>query len=65
MLKIFIRDVNDNNPIFDEKQYEFAVQENCGPGVIVGRVKATDMDSGNFGTAGIRYTKLTGSISDL
>lgn len=64
-LKIFIRDVNDNAPIFDEKQYDFSVLENSDIGTVVGQVRAIDIDSGNYGTEGIRYTKLTGSISKL
>lgn len=51
--------------MFDEKQYDFSVLENSDIGTIVGQVKAIDIDSGDYGTAGIRYTKLTGSISKL
>lgn len=57
--------MNDNAPIFDEKQYEFSIMENSDVGTVVGQVKAIDIDSGDYGTAGIRYTTLTGSISKL
>lgn len=39
--------------------------ENSDAGTVVGQVKAFDIDSGDYGTAGIRYTALTGSISKL
>lgn len=39
--------------------------ENSDVGTVVGQVKAIDIDSGDYGTAGIRYTTLTGSISKL
>lgn len=64
-LKIFVRDSNDNFPEFEKPMYEFTVAENCGSGTIIGRVKATDRDGGSFGTKGIRYTNLGGSIAHL
>lgn len=64
-LKIFIRDANDMAPLFSKQIYEFSVQENSQAGTLIGKVQATDPDSGNFGTYGIRYTKLTGSIASL
>ncbi|KAJ9587165.1 hypothetical protein L9F63_019319, partial [Diploptera punctata] len=42
-----------------------SVQENSGVGTTVAWVQALDEDSGNYGSQGIRYTSLGGSISDL
>lgn len=64
-LKIYIRDSNDNVPLFSKQVYEFSIPENSGVGTLIGKVQAVDPDSGNFGTHGIRYTKLTGSIATL
>ncbi len=64
-IRIFIRDSNDNSPEFDEQYYEFGVLENSGVGTFVGKVLASDKDSGNYGSDGIRYTHLGGSISHL
>lgn len=38
------------------------VSEALAPGDIIGAVHATDQDSGRFGSQGIRYTHITGSI---
>lgn len=64
-IRIFVRDSNDNFPEFTRSVYEFGVLENSGVGTIIGRVQATDKDSGMFGTKGIRYTSLGGSIAHL
>lgn len=64
-IRIFIRDSNDNFPEFDEQYYEFGVLENSGVGTVLGKVHATDRDSENYGSDGIRYTHLGGSISHL
>ncbi|XP_073991281.1 cadherin 88C isoform X3 [Rhodnius prolixus] len=62
---VFIRDMNDNFPEFSKPLYEASVPENSGPGTTVAIVYARDMDSGNFGTDGIRYTGLGGSVAEL
>lgn len=40
------------------------VAENAPVGTVIGSVRATDEDSGEFGTGGIRYSLLPGSIAD-
>lgn len=64
-IRIYIRDSNDNFPEFVKSFYEFGIPENSGVGTFVGRVQATDKDSGIYGTKGIRYTNLGGSIAHL
>ncbi|KAL0125361.1 hypothetical protein PUN28_004475 [Cardiocondyla obscurior] len=59
---IFIRDVNDNPPVFDEESYEVTLAENVTAGTRVIQVHATDKDTGLFGS--IRYTEITGRGSD-
>lgn len=60
---IFIKDQNDNYPEFTKSIYEVSIPENCAEGTTVAWVQALDEDSGNFGTQGIRYTTLGGSIA--
>lgn len=60
---VFIKDQNDNYPEFTEDKYEVSIPENCAVGTTVAWVQALDEDSGNFGTLGIRYTNLGGSIA--
>ena len=59
-----IRDVNDNLPQFNRSFYQVRIAENSPSGTSVASIEATDADSGIFGTAGIRYTSLQGSIAD-
>lgn len=60
-----ILDRNDNYPEFTKSIYEVFVPENCDIGTTVAWVQALDDDSGNFGTSGIRYTNLAGSIEHM
>lgn len=62
---VHILDRNDNYPEFTKKVYEVTVMENCEVGTTVAWVQAFDEDDGAFGTDGIRYTNLTGSIGQL
>lgn len=64
-LVIYVRDSNDNFPEFEQPLYEFAVPENSVAGTVIGRVQASDADAGVFGTNGLRYTHLSGSIAHL
>ncbi|KAJ1522204.1 hypothetical protein ONE63_002512 [Megalurothrips usitatus] len=64
-LTVHIRDVNDNVPEFDKNVYEVSVPENSMKGTTVAKIVAKDADSGEFGTAGIRYTELRGSVADI
>ncbi|KAJ8674820.1 hypothetical protein QAD02_010606 [Eretmocerus hayati] len=60
---VHIRDQNDNYPEFTEATYEVSVPENCPVGTTVAKVQALDQDSGIYGTEGIRYTSLGGSLA--
>ncbi|GLH04217.1 Cadherin-87A [Gryllus bimaculatus] len=62
---VHIKDMNDNFPEFTQPYYEVSVRENADVGTTVAWIQALDDDSGNFGTQGIRYTSLGGSMSDL
>ncbi|XP_076365612.1 cadherin-23-like isoform X2 [Tachypleus tridentatus] len=63
-ITVYIRDTNDNFPQFLESIYHASVPEDVNEGTTVTFVKATDPDSGPFGTDGIRYTGLHGQIAD-
>lgn len=60
-----IIDRNDNYPEFTRNVYEVSVPENCEKGATVAWVQALDEDSGKYGTQGVRYTHLAGSIENL
>lgn len=62
---VHIKDENDNFPEFTEHTYKVFIPENCGVGTTVAWVQALDQDSDNYGTRGIRYTNLGGSIASL
>lgn len=64
-VSVYLRDVNDNYPEFSRPMYEVFVFENSVSGKTIGKVEATDKDSGVFGTSGIRYTSIRGSCADL
>lgn len=49
---------------FERNVYQAVLSENSPPGTTVVQVKAVDKDSGMYGTEGIRYTGLTGSIAN-
>ncbi|XP_067619192.1 cadherin-23 [Eurosta solidaginis] len=64
-LQVFIRDQNDNFPEFTKAIYNASIPENSEQGTIVTKIEATDVDSGDFGTMGIRYRNLRGGIAHL
>ncbi|XP_063618733.1 cadherin-23 [Cydia splendana] len=64
-ITVHIKDENDNFPEFTESLYTVSIPENCGAGTTVAWVRALDQDSDNYGTRGIRYTGLGGSIASL
>ncbi|CAK1540672.1 unnamed protein product [Leptosia nina] len=64
-ITVYIKDENDNYPEFTQAVYKVSIPENCDIGSTVARVQALDQDSGNYGTMGIRYTGLSGSIAHL
>ncbi|CAG9578961.1 unnamed protein product [Danaus chrysippus] len=64
-IMVHIKDENDNFPEFTETVYTVSILENCAVGTTVAWIQATDSDSDNYGTRGIRYTGLTGSVAHL
>ncbi|KAJ8962164.1 hypothetical protein NQ318_018121 [Aromia moschata] len=62
---VHLLDRNDNFPEFTKSIFEVSVPENCDIGTTVAWVQALDDDSGNFGTRGIRYTNIAGSIDHM
>ena len=45
-VSIYIRDANDNHPVFSNYTYEMQIKENSPPGTYVGTVSASDVDVG-------------------
>ena len=43
-VKIYIRDVNDNSPVFQRSEYQFHVMENLPAGHAIGEIVVTDKD---------------------
>ncbi|ELU04950.1 hypothetical protein CAPTEDRAFT_218758 [Capitella teleta] len=48
-IEITVLDLNDNAPVFDQREYFFRVEESVPLGHVVGRILATDTDSGENG----------------
>ncbi|XP_034950821.1 cadherin EGF LAG seven-pass G-type receptor 1 isoform X2 [Chelonus insularis] len=67
---IDVQDINDNSPIFSQKEYKVSERENSKAGKIILNVKATDIDSSiteqeiRRGFGEVRYA-LTGENSNL
>ncbi|OQR74996.1 cadherin-23-like [Tropilaelaps mercedesae] len=61
---VYVRDANDNFPLFLEDSYSAYVREDAQVGTIIAQVKAEDSDSELFGTIGIRYTSIRGPMAD-
>lgn len=59
-----VTDANDNRPIFEHESYSFSVSETAPANHLIGIIMAKDLDSGRFGTNGIRYS-LSGAGSEL
>ncbi|XP_073815991.1 cadherin 88C [Musca autumnalis] len=64
-IQIFIRDQNDNFPEFSQNIYNVSLPENSEIGTTVAKIEASDVDSGDYGTLGIRYRNLRGGIAHL
>lgn len=58
---VFLNDVNDNPPVFDEEEYFAEFPENATSGTKVVQVHATDPDTGPYGK--IRYTQILGYLN--
>lgn len=63
-LTVTVTDANDNRPTFEQESYSFLVSETAQPNHLIGTITAKDLDSGRFGTNGIRYS-LSGAGSEL
>lgn len=50
-MRVFISDVNDNKPVFAQRLYEVAVDENADVGLTIVTVSATDEDEGTLDEA--------------
>ena len=60
---VYLRDQNDNSPVFSEESYQVWISEDLKPGGVITRLSAGDEDSGVFGREGVRFVGLQGSIS--
>ncbi|XP_066154165.1 protein dachsous [Euwallacea fornicatus] len=58
---IEVLDVNDNEPTFAQEDYAFKIEENLARGTFVGRIQATDTDSGL--NAAVRYSLIPSNSS--
>ncbi|XP_036918491.1 protocadherin gamma-B6 isoform X14 [Sturnira hondurensis] len=46
-VEIFVRDTNDNPPVFSKDEYRVSISENLSPGSSIMQVTATDQDEGD------------------
>ena len=63
-IEIRVTDVNDNPPVFTEREYEASVDEAAEPGTAVLRVAATDADVGANGRVSYRIGHSADTHSD-
>ncbi|KAG4077206.1 hypothetical protein HA402_016193 [Bradysia odoriphaga] len=63
-ITVSIQDTNDNRPVFDEESYSISVLETAHPYQLITTISAKDLDSGEFGEQGIRYS-LSGTGAEL
>lgn len=63
-MTVTVTDANDNRPIFEQESYSFSVSETALPNYLIGTITAKDLDSGRFGSNGIRYS-LVGAGSEF
>ncbi|XP_054090120.1 cadherin-86C isoform X2 [Zeugodacus cucurbitae] len=59
---VYINDVNDNPPIFEQSMYTVELPENMTAGTKIVSVKATDIDSAGLGGR-VRYTAILGYLN--
>lgn len=55
-LTITVTDANDNRPKFEHETYSYSVSETAPANHLIGTITAKDLDSGRFGSNGIRYS---------
>ena len=60
VLTVLVLDANDQAPLFHARQVDFDCVENVSIGTVVGRVQATDRDSGSNGR--ITYYLVGGNV---
>ena len=48
-VRVDVNDINESPPLFEKTHYSYTIYENITPGKIVGRVNASDSDSGENG----------------
>lgn len=58
-LTIIVMDENDNEPMFEKSSYEMSILEENVGATKIGRVRATDADSGVFGEVHYRFSQET------
>ncbi|XP_036327722.1 cadherin-87A [Rhagoletis pomonella] len=63
-ITITVLDANDNKPIFEHESYSASVSEAALSGQYITTITAKDVDSGQYGDAGIRYS-LSGTGAEL
>nr|XP_003220000.1 PREDICTED: protocadherin beta-16-like [Anolis carolinensis]DAA06584.1 TPA_inf: protocadherin beta 7 [Anolis carolinensis] len=60
IINVQISDVNDNPPVFEKSSFEMQVQENNIPGLLIGSIKAVDLDTEQ--NAKLTYSLLPGNV---
>uniref|UniRef100_A0A287DD33 Dachsous cadherin-related 2 n=1 Tax=Ictidomys tridecemlineatus TaxID=43179 RepID=A0A287DD33_ICTTR len=62
-VRVELEDVNDNHPVFDPSTYVTSISGQTQPGTEIISVRATDRDSGTYGT--VAYELVPGDLSSL
>lgn len=62
---VFVLNVNDNTPVFNQTVYTVMIAENSPKGTYLTTVNASDADSGVNGLVSYSFANLNGNISDI
>lgn len=65
-VEVFIQvlDENDNNPVFSSEPDSISINENVSIGQDIGRVKAYDADSGEYGHVTYLLSRVSSQVSE-
>ncbi|XP_039339415.1 protocadherin beta-16-like isoform X14 [Mauremys reevesii] len=63
VIRVQLSDINDNPPVFNESSYVMYLKENNPPGLLIGTVRAADLDTEQ--NAKVTYSALPGNIGDF
>ncbi|XP_060593837.1 cadherin-23-like [Ruditapes philippinarum] len=61
--RLYINDINDNDPVLNPRSYTWGISERPGNDKTFSQISATDADSGSNGETGLRYAMKSNSTA--